>query len=82
MKKPTIGKMDRKITIQRATTANDSFNEPIPTWSDLTRVWAKYEPVKDVERLASSEVASAITARFTIRHSSTVENVDTMDRYF
>jgi SPP1 family predicted phage head-tail adaptor len=80
MLKSPIGKMDRKIVIQRATATSDAFNEPINSWATHATVWARYEPVRDVERLQGDEIASAITARFTIHHSSDVSDVDTTDR--
>jgi SPP1 family predicted phage head-tail adaptor len=35
------GKLDRLVTIQQATTAQDATGEYIETWSTLTQVWAK-----------------------------------------
>ncbi len=46
-----IGKMDRRITVQTRTTAQDSWGQPLETWADATTVWAEYIP-----RLVSSDL--------------------------
>lgn len=46
-----IGKMDRRVTIQTRTTANDGWGQAIETWSDDVTVWAEYIP-----RLVSSDL--------------------------
>ncbi len=35
-----FGKMDRKVTIQKRSTTQNSKGEGIESWSDLTTVWA------------------------------------------
>lgn len=35
-----VGRLDRRITIQRATTAPDAYGTPIESWGDLTCTWA------------------------------------------
>ena len=74
------GKLDRRITIQRATITRDAYNEAVQTWADLATVWASYEPVSDGEKFRAGERASAISARFVIRHSSTVADVNPADQ--
>jgi SPP1 family predicted phage head-tail adaptor len=74
------GALDRLVTLQRATMANDSFNTPVPTWGDLATVWAAAVPVSDRERLAASEVSASITHRFTIRWTSGVSDLSPTDR--
>ena len=70
------GKLDRRITIERATTVTDAFGAEIATWSPVATVWAAYQPVSDGERLRAAEVGASLTARFTIRwgHDVTVED--------
>ena len=36
-----IGKMNKRIELQRKTSARDSYGEPIETWSTYSRPWAK-----------------------------------------
>lgn len=74
------GKMDRRITIQRATITRDEYNAEVPGWADLATVWASYEPIKDGERFRAGERAAELSARFHIRYSSQVSGVTAKDR--
>lgn len=76
MDKTTIGSLDRRITIQRATTVRNDYNEPIETWEDLVTVSARRRDASAGERYSAQEVGAEITTRFTIRYSSEVANVD------
>jgi SPP1 family predicted phage head-tail adaptor len=74
------GARDRRITIQRATSAPNALNEPVLTWTDLATVWAEKFDVSDGERLQASEVDAEITTRFRILWSSQVADVNPKDR--
>lgn len=74
------GKLDRKITIQRFTQTRDEMNEPVPAWATLATRWASYEPVRDGEKFRAGETAANISARFVIRHSSNVADLNPKDR--
>ena len=71
------GKLDRLITIQAATTTQNEFGEPIPSWSNLADVWAEYLPGGGSERFTAQQVYAETTARFRIRWRS---DVDAMSR--
>lgn len=75
-----IGKLDRRITIQRATTITDDFNEPVESWPDFTHVWASKTDVRDGEKWAAQEVGATITTRFVIRWSSKAGEITPKDR--
>ncbi|WP_075216157.1 phage head closure protein [Mongoliimonas terrestris] len=72
--------LDRRIVIQRATTAPDAMNEPIQTWSKLASVLAAKEDIRDSERYSAGAVVAKITTRFRIRWSTTVADVSPTDR--
>lgn len=74
------GRLDRRISILRATTAADAYNEPIATWATLATVWAKAAPVMDAERQRAGETLAAKAYRFTVRFSYDVYDVDPRDR--
>lgn len=74
------GDLDVRITIRRATTAANAFNELIETWSDLATVWAKRVDASAAESYRAQEVGAEMTTRFTIRWSSDVDDVDPKDR--
>lgn len=74
------GALDRRITLKRASTTTNGFNEPIYTWATLATVWAAVTPVMDGERLRAGETIAMKQSRFTIRWSSTVSSLDPRDR--
>lgn len=63
-----IGKLDRRITIQSATFADDTFGEEIPTFTDLVSVWAKVTPLKASEDFDAEQLTSRRTLKFKIRY--------------
>jgi len=76
------GDLDRRITIQRATTTRNEFNEPIETWSDLATVWAERTDASAAESYRAQEVGAEITARFKTSYSLLIASVNPRDRIF
>ena len=74
------GKMDRRITLERFVTSADQFNEPVKAWGALATRWASYEPISDGERFRAGETAATASARFVIRHSTAVADLNPKDR--
>ncbi|MGF7161282.1 SPP1 family predicted phage head-tail adaptor [Rhodoligotrophos appendicifer] len=74
------GELDRRITIQRSAPVSNRFNEKVDVWSDLATVWAKKEDLSDRERIAAQEVSAEAMARFRIRWSARVADVNAKDR--
>lgn len=74
------GKLDRKIVLQRSTDARDEYNEPVKTWATLATRSASYEPLSDGERFRASETAANASARFVIRYSAAVADLNPKDR--
>lgn len=75
------GRLDRRITIERATVETDPFGGETPTWAEVATVWASVEWVKDGERLRAAELAASADVRFQIRwgFGVTVEDRITYD---
>ena len=74
------GKLDRKIILQRFTETRDAYNEPVKTWATLATRAASYEPLSDGERFRASETAANASARFVIRYSAAVSDLNPKDR--
>jgi SPP1 family predicted phage head-tail adaptor len=74
------GRLNRRVTLERATVSQDAMNEDVLTWSQLATVWASYEPVRDGERFRAGETAAGLSARFVIRWSSQVADLNPKDR--
>lgn len=74
------GKLDRRVVLQRFTETRDEYNEPVQTWATLATRSASFEPLSDGERLRSGQVGATATARFVIRYSTAVADLDAKDR--
>ena len=74
------GKLDRRITISRATETRDAVNAIVQTWADLVTVWASKRDVSDGERFQSGTRNASKMTRFQIRWSPTVADVNAKDR--
>lgn len=74
------GKLDRRIVLQRFTTTLDDYNEPVKSWSTLATRSASFEPLSDGERFRAGETAATASARFVIRYSSAVADLNPKDR--
>jgi SPP1 family predicted phage head-tail adaptor len=74
------GPLDRRITLQRATTAQDDTGQEVQTWADLATVWASKRDVSDSERVAAAEVSASITTRFQIRWDTLWSDLNPKDR--
>ena len=74
------GKLDRRVTLERFGTYKDEFNSHVETWGPLCTVYAAYEPIRDSEKFRAGETGAGLSARFTIRHSSQVSDLNPRDR--
>lgn len=74
------GKLDRRVTILRATVTTDDFGGETATWADLATVAAEKLPVRDAERVAAAQTGASVTDRFRIRWSQAVSGLTTRDQ--
>jgi len=74
------GKLDRRLRIERVTTARDALGGQSESWATLATIWAEYQPVKDGERFRAGEIGRDQLARFRIRWSAIVATVTQRDR--
>jgi SPP1 family predicted phage head-tail adaptor len=74
------GDMNRRVTLQRATTSANSFNELLEGWTTLAEVWASLKDVSAAEAFRAQEVGAQLTTRFRIRHSEDVASLTPKDR--
>jgi SPP1 family predicted phage head-tail adaptor len=70
------GKLDRRITIQRATKAPNGFNEPVETWSNAATVWAQQRPNRGAERFSAQEINGQAVMTFHIRYRADLRVTD------
>lgn len=67
-----LGNLDRRIVIESATEAQDSYGEAIKTWSTFATVWAKATPNRGDERFAANQIVAQADSMFRIRWQSGV----------
>lgn len=72
--------LDRRITLQRATTTRDEAGQIIKSWGELATVWASRRRASARETLAAAEVSAAITDVFECRRDSAWADLSPLDR--
>ena len=68
----TAGRLDKRVTLQSATSARDGHGQPIATWTTVATVWAAVEPIRGREYFSAQQVSAETTHRVTIRWRSGV----------
>lgn len=70
---PSIGLLDRRITLQRPTASQDGAGEMVPTWSTIDTVWARSENVTGSEPFEGEQFNAQRKQNFTIRYRSDLD---------
>lgn len=63
-----IGRLDKRITIQRRSATKDSYGQEVNQWVDIATVWANIKPIGGRERLRSMVVESSLTHTVMVRY--------------
>ena len=74
------GKLNRRLTLLRATKTKNAFNEEVESFAVLAEVRASKRDVSDAERQRAAETGATITARFQTRWNSVTKTLDPTDR--
>lgn len=74
------GRLDRRITIQRATTGLSASGAPVAMWTQLAARWASIAPLKGEERFSAPQLAAREQVEIRIRWSAAVADLDPRDR--
>ncbi len=61
------GRLDRRITIERRTVAQNSFGEENETWSNAGELWAEKRHERVLERFASQQRYASAEVAFRVR---------------
>jgi len=70
------GKLDRRITIQRASVTVNAFGEEAEVWTDIATVWAQQRPNRGAERFTAQEIAGQAVMTFHIRYRADIAKTD------
>lgn len=75
------GSLDRKITIQAASIADDGFSsEGLTSWTDIMTLSASAIPVNDAERFSAGGIKSTSMYRWIVRHSVAASRITPQNR--
>jgi SPP1 family predicted phage head-tail adaptor len=64
------GQMNRRITLQRPSTAQDTYGGPVRTWTDLGTFWAEIQPLSGRELESAQRMASEISHQIVVRYQA------------
>ena len=64
------GQLNRRITLQRQSTAQDSYGGPVRTWTDLGTFWAEIQPLSGRELESAQRMASEISHQIVVRYQA------------
>lgn len=69
-----IGRLDKRVTIQRRSATKDSYGQEIDSWTTIAQVWAQVKPLGGRERMrtAAMVVESILTHTVTVRFSESL----------
>lgn len=67
------GRLRQRVTIQEPTETQDSYGEPVATWSDLATVWAAIDPLSGRETFGGEQYQARLTHRVTMRYRSDLQ---------
>ena len=65
-------RLNKRVTIQQQSTAQDEIGQPDVSWADVLTVWAEVKDVSGREYMAAGAVQDAVQTKITIRHLSGV----------
>ena len=64
------GQLNRRVTLQRPSNAQDSFGAVQSTWIDVATVWADIQPLSGRELENARRMASEISHQITLRYQT------------
>ena len=68
------GALNRRIKIQRPSTAKDSLGGTTRSWIDVATVWAAIQPLSGREAVIANRLSAEITHQITVRHQAVFDN--------
>lgn len=80
-----IGKLDKRVVLQKPTVARDTMGGGETTWADYSTVWAAITPVSAAETVKSGRQVGELTHKIRIRYNANVLTdwkLKFGDRYF
>lgn len=75
------GQLNRRITLQRQSTVQDSFGGPVRTWLNVATVWADIQPLTGRELESAQRMASEISHQITVRYQVSLTDTRVVSGY-
>ncbi len=69
------GRLNRRITIEAKTTAQDKTGEPVETWSAVRQLWAERKYQRAGERFEARQTVAEVEAIFMVLFNPTVKDL-------
>lgn len=80
-----IGKLRHRIAIQEATVTQSDTGYAVKTWSTVTTVWGRIEPLSGREALIAQQISPELSHKVTLRYYPDLtpeHRIKFNDRYF
>lgn len=74
------GRLNRRVTIQRRDSGEDSAGQPVDTWSDIATRWAAIQDLNGREYFAASGEQSEVSTKIRLRYEPLFSDVTPEDR--
>lgn len=71
-----IGKLDRRIVVQKRTTTVDTFGQRVETWDTRLNTWAAKRDEFANERVEAGQVVEVVRTVWTMRYNSSISPTD------
>jgi SPP1 family predicted phage head-tail adaptor len=65
-----IGNLNKRILIEKSTSTQNAYGEPVQTWTTQRDCWARVEPVQGKEYYTAKQTASELDVRFIMRYTT------------
>ena len=75
------GQLNRRITLQRRGSAQDSFGGVQATWIDVATVWADIQPLSGRELENARRMASEVSHQITLRYQTLLTDTRAVAAY-
>jgi SPP1 family predicted phage head-tail adaptor len=74
------GRLNRRVTFQRAVVTQNDFGEPVNGWSNITIAWTQIEPLAGKERFSAMQQQADVDHLLTCRYQSELSTLQPEDR--
>ena len=66
------GLLRKRLTLQQRSKSQDSYGQPLLTWSDVATVWGEIVPLSGSESVSADSLQASTSHQITIRYRSGV----------